>query len=144
MHRKYVVLFAVLFLALLLPTPAAADSFVVNTTDDADDSTCDSNHCSLREAINAANNNNGPDKISFSALNATGGDVTIPLFVSLPPLLDNATTIDGTTIQGYSGSPELIIFAYTEGIEEALHLQSNDNAVVALSFTGFGGWANYP
>ncbi len=105
MHRKYVILFAALLLAVLLPTPAFADSFVVNTTDDANDGTCDSNHCSLREAINAANTNPGADTISFAGLDATGGDVTIQLNSFLNPLLDNGTTIDGTTVLGYVNEP---------------------------------------
>jgi CSLREA domain-containing protein len=90
---------------LALPTPASADSFVVNTIDDVDDSICDGNHCSLREAINAANSNPGPDTISFAGLDATGGHVAIQLNSALNPLLDNQTTIDGTTAQGYVSEP---------------------------------------
>src|ERR1043166_7720293 len=40
--------------------------FVVNTTDDSDDGLCDTEHCSLREAINAANDNPGLDAIEFA------------------------------------------------------------------------------
>ena len=34
---------------------AEAATFTVNTTSDVDDGACNSSHCSLREAINAAN-----------------------------------------------------------------------------------------
>ena len=45
------------------PRPAFASSFIVNTTDDSSDGICNSTHCSLREAITAANNNLGIDYI---------------------------------------------------------------------------------
>src|SRR4030042_2388461 len=38
---------------------------IVNAKDDLDDGSCDSTHCSLREAINSSNNHQGPDKITF-------------------------------------------------------------------------------
>jgi len=50
-----------LLLGLTLTGPASAATFDVNTTDNADDGVCDANHCSLREAILAANANPGPD-----------------------------------------------------------------------------------
>ncbi len=40
-------------------------TFIVNTTDDLDDGVCDTQHCSLREAINAANAAPGHDAIYF-------------------------------------------------------------------------------
>jgi CSLREA domain-containing protein len=144
MHRKYVVLFAVLFLALLLPTPAAADSFVVNTTDDANDGTCDSNHCSLREAINAANDNPGADTISFAGLDATGGDVTIQLNSFLNPLLDNGTTIDGTTAQGYVNEPVVNIVKASGVIESGISIQGSNCIVRGLSMAGFFGVPSAP
>ena len=39
--------------------------FTVNTTDDVDDGVCDATHCSLREAINAANNSTSVVAIKF-------------------------------------------------------------------------------
>ena len=41
-------------------------TFTVNTTDDTDDRTCDVAHCSLREALLAANANPGKDEIAFN------------------------------------------------------------------------------
>jgi CSLREA domain-containing protein len=45
---------------------AAPMTFIVNTTDDADDGACNVAHCSLREAIKAANTNAGSDSIDFN------------------------------------------------------------------------------
>ncbi|HLF84050.1 MAG TPA: C25 family cysteine peptidase [Blastocatellia bacterium] len=50
-------------------------TFVVNTTNDVDDGTCTGAHCSLREAINAANANADTNTITFSVtgtINLTG------------------------------------------------------------------------
>src|SRR3989338_11123889 len=51
---------------------ADASSFIVNSTDDASDGSCDhpflseDMDCTLREAIQSANGNSGVDNISFS------------------------------------------------------------------------------
>lgn len=70
-HRK---LWAVVVVALmiigLLPVPEVpvvhAATFTVNSLDDTDDGSCDATHCSLREAINAANASAADDTITFS------------------------------------------------------------------------------
>ncbi|NPA89870.1 MAG: CSLREA domain-containing protein, partial [Chloroflexi bacterium] len=69
--------------------------FHVNTTDDHDDGVCTTDHCSLREAIKAANahpNGTTPDRIVFDL---PGGSV-IHLNYLLPTLTD-PVVIDGTT-----------------------------------------------
>ena len=43
--------------------------YVVNTTTDTDDTSCDAAHCSLREAINGANANADASTISFNIPN---------------------------------------------------------------------------
>ena len=72
----------------------------VNTIDDTDDGACDASHCSLREAINAVNNNVGADVIDF---NIQG---TAPFIIQpntpLPRMTDEATTVDGSTHPNYS------------------------------------------
>ena len=129
---------------LAVPSPASADSFVVNTMDDSNDSTCDSNHCSLREAINAANNNPGPDTISFAGLDATGGDVTIQLNSFLNPLLDNGTTIDGTTVPGYVSEPVVNVVKGSGVIEEGIAIQGSNCIIRGLSMAGFFGVQGSP
>lgn len=75
--------------------------FVVNSDDDEDDGSCSIIHCSLREAIHAANNNPGADSIHF---NIETGVQTISARFDLPQILESVL-IDGTTQPGFSGSP---------------------------------------
>ena len=79
--------------------------FVVNTTSDTDDGSCDSAHCSLREALNAAQQHLGPETIAF---NIPAGDLgrnaegicTIRPTTALPSLTQGGTTLDGFTQPG--------------------------------------------
>lgn len=92
---------------LASPLTAEASIFVVNTVNDVDDGLCDTNHCSLREAITAANNSPGPDTISFDIPGS--GVHRIELCHALPSLTDGGTTLDGTTEPDYTGVPIIII-----------------------------------
>lgn len=80
-------------------TPAA--TFTVNTVLDTDDGACNGVHCSLREAINAANNSAGPDIIDFSL---PPSSTIILAGTQLPPVTDTLTivgsTVAGLTISG--------------------------------------------
>ncbi|MEN3312811.1 MAG: hypothetical protein V7645_2140, partial [Actinomycetota bacterium] len=72
--------------------------FVVNTTNDANDGTCDATHCSLREAILAANahaNGDGPDDITFAIAGSDSQQIAV-LSSALPTVTD-PVTIDGDT-----------------------------------------------
>jgi CSLREA domain-containing protein len=129
---------ATLIAMLAIPTPASADTFSVNTEDDTDDGHCNNNHCSLREAINAANANIGPDLIEFSSLDASSQEVRIDLMSPLPPLLDNGTTIDGTTVGGYAGIPRVLVVEGIPTIEEGINIQGSNCTIRALSMAGFG------
>lgn len=87
---------------LAVATPAhAGTTYVVNSVADPGDGTCDANECTLREAIDAANINTGPDTIHFSI--GTGA-VTISVGSNLPQLTD-PVVIDGATQPGYSDRP---------------------------------------
>ncbi len=75
---------------------------VVGVNDDRDDGACTFTHCSLREAIRAANNRpNGatPDQIIFNLSNPGGGQVIIHLTSSLPTITD-PVILDGSTQPG--------------------------------------------
>jgi len=73
---------------------------IVNATDDIDDGSCDSMHCSLREAINAANNGPGPDTITFDPLVFPPTQVVvIGLGSMLPTIYDDNLTIDASGTQ---------------------------------------------
>jgi CSLREA domain-containing protein len=82
---------SVLFSAFVFFSLSAA-TFTVNTLDNTDDGTCDTGHCSLREAINAANGNAGPDLIDFSV---TG---TIDLSGAALPVIMDQLEISGAGI----------------------------------------------
>jgi CSLREA domain-containing protein len=82
-----------------LPVPVI---YTVNTLDDSDDGTCDASHCSLREAINAANANPGADIIDFD-ISGAGPHSIQP--ASVLPTVTDPVVIDGTTQPGYAGSP---------------------------------------
>ena len=70
-HPSALALVVVLALALGACGPAGgggggfAAEYQVNVTDDSDDGSCSAAHCSLREAINAANAHAGFDLIKF-------------------------------------------------------------------------------
>jgi CSLREA domain-containing protein len=82
---------------------ASAATITVNTTDDTDYDTCDGTHCSLREAIDAANLA-GLDTISFAidADTDPGCDPGTGVCTIQPLDVLPALTEDGTTIDGYS------------------------------------------
>jgi CSLREA domain-containing protein len=71
-------------------------AFVVNSTADTDDSSCDpvgtGNGCTLREAINAANADAGVETITFdSTVFASPGPYTINLTSALPDITEDVT-----------------------------------------------------
>jgi CSLREA domain-containing protein len=133
---------------------SAASTLVVNTTDDSDDGTCNSTHCSLREAINEANQRAGPDTIAF---NIPGSDpgcdeegvCTLRLTSELPRLRDDGTTFDGYTQPGALpntnrfGQPiNAVLKIVLDGSSQAccptgLDIQSSDNVVRGLVIQGF-------
>ena len=76
---------------------AAPMTFIVNTTSDTNDAACDATHCSLREAIAAANANVGMDTIAFNIPGA--GPHSIAPTSALPTLTD-PVVIDGYTQPG--------------------------------------------
>jgi CSLREA domain-containing protein len=79
----------------------ASLTFTVNTTNDVDDGSCNIIHCSLREAILAANSNPGPDLIHFNIPGS--GPHTILIFPATNgplPTITDAVTIDGYTQPG--------------------------------------------
>lgn len=121
-------------LSLTLPARSEAASFIVNSSSDTDDGSCSVAHCSLREAINAANANPGIDTISFNF----GG--TITLATTLPQITDTA----GLTISAQprrltiSGNQAVQILSVASGAP--LTLQGL--ALVQGYATGNGGAIN--
>lgn len=93
----------------------ASQTFTVNSTNDNDDGTCDSTHCSLREAINAANSNPGLDTIAF---NISGAGLHTITPVSALPMITDPVTIDGYTQSGASPNTNPV----TQGLNTALKI----------------------
>ncbi len=92
---------------------------MVNSSDDVNDGACDATHCSLREAINAANANAGTDTIAFDIPGA--GPHTIQPASALPTITD-PVIIDGYTQPGASPN--------TNGLE------LGSNAVLKIELDG--------
>jgi CSLREA domain-containing protein len=113
-----ITLTTLIFSLFLFAAGAQANTYVVNTDFDDDNSGCTPNTtCSLREAITAANNHPGPDIINFNILG--GGVRQIVLTMPLPPI-DGTVTIDG----------------YTQPGSKANTLTQGDNAVVLIEIDG--------
>jgi len=149
--RRYLltVIGLVLLLCLLAALGTASgspDTFTVNTTDDTDDGTCDTAHCSLREAIEAANNNPGSDTIEFNIpvtdtgymVSGVTGTWTISLTASLPTLSGGGTIISGTTQAAFIGGdpnpygPEVEITGASMASGHCLSIRSADNVIHGL------------
>jgi CSLREA domain-containing protein len=97
--------------AIVLPASEATAQagFVVNTISNIDDGECNNAHCSLSEAINAANSRLGADKISFNIqAGQVNGKYTISPTSSLPPILEKVS-IDATTQPGFSEEPLIVL-----------------------------------
>lgn len=104
---------------IALPAVAAAQCTTITVTvgDDLDDGACTGSHCSLREAINAANADPACTRITFGTLATLGFAIrpTAPL-----PAITTEVVIDGTTHPNYR-SFAVIDAAIPVWIEGATH-----------------------
>ena len=82
---------------------AQATTYTVNSIDDVADGICNATHCSLREAIDAANTNAGTDTIAFGI--AGSGPHTIEPTSVLPTITD-PVIIDGYSQAGTSANTD--------------------------------------
>jgi len=136
---RKVVTVAVMAAVLLMQWPfipvarAAEMTFVVNTTSD-ETGLCDATSCSLREAIEAANANPGPDIINF---NISGGAPFTISPTSALPSIDSPATIDGTTQPGWSNKPLIFIDGTGAGSVTGLVLAGGDTTVRSLAIGNF-------
>ena len=113
---------------------------VVNSTDDADDGTCDATHCSLRDAINVANGSPGPDTITF-AIGAAGSSQTILPTSTLPAVTDQVV-INGWSQGGpsYTGPPLIGVDASAnDGSGPGLSITGSNVTVRGLGISRFNG-----
>ena len=91
---------------VLFAVSASAATYTVNSKDDLDDGVCNAAHCSLREAINAANANVGSDFVVFNidTTSISSGLATIVL-TDVLPAITGAVTIDGYTQKPCANNP---------------------------------------
>lgn len=115
-----------------LPTPKSI--YTVNTIDDTDDGQCTANHCSLREAIHAANSDITGSTIHF---NISG---TAPFIIQptsgLPKLTAANTTIDGST-QDQWRIGDIIIDGTSAGSTYGLTISNDDCRLYGLQIQDF-------
>jgi CSLREA domain-containing protein/uncharacterized repeat protein (TIGR01451 family) len=118
-----------------------SERFVVNTVSDWDDGRCDAIHCSLREAIHAANNHAGRDLIAFNI--AGDGVQTIYVYQTLPTITD-PLTIDGYTQPGSrpntlpdGDNASLMIELASVNVSVGLNIRAGESLVRGLNLHGF-------
>jgi CSLREA domain-containing protein len=118
------------------PLPAYAATFTVTSSDDANDGACDVAHCSLREAILAANAAAGKDLITFAV---GSGAITITPGTALPDIT-GAVTLDATTQPGYAGAPLVELDgASALGINHGLVLSAGNSEIRGFAINRFNG-----
>jgi CSLREA domain-containing protein len=132
---KIIVLLALVTVMFAQPRPARAATLMVNTTDDFNDGNCNNTHCSLREAINEANNNPGPDTIRF---NIPGMAPYVIIAEPMPELTTPRTIIDGTSQPGFTSSPVIEVSPVAgRPSQPAFRVGASDITIRGLAVTGW-------
>jgi CSLREA domain-containing protein len=106
-------------------------SFMVNSENDVDDGVCDSAHCSLREAINAANSAPGRQTIRF----AENVAVIRPL-APLPPITDSVVIESEVGMFG----PAVLLDGSNAGEANGLIVRGGNSELRRLQFSNFRGY----
>jgi CSLREA domain-containing protein len=78
----------------------ARAQIVVNSSDDVDDGTCDASHCSLREALRTAQNQAGPDTVTFAIPTSDPGYDPATGVWTIEPVERGFTVYADTTVDG--------------------------------------------
>ncbi len=135
-------------LALAGPALATAKTFKVTTTADGlpipGEEVCGGaigEPCTLREAINSANGNPGPDEISFAELDV-GSQIKVEE-AQLPPLTEQVTVDADTALGATPGLPaiELVPINFVGGTEfvPGLEVQGSEKTKIeGFAIGGFG------
>ncbi len=111
-----------------------AVSFTVNTENNVDDGTCNTSHCSLREAINAANAAPGFNGVYF---NIPGAGVHILETAAGFPAITDPILIDATTQPGWPGTPLIELRSSSAKVGTALSVRGGDSTVKGFSIVNF-------
>jgi CSLREA domain-containing protein len=135
---RFISVSAVLLLALSQFGGALAQdsaTYIVNTTNDVEDGFCNKAHCSLREAITAANAHPGADTIAFNIHGRP--PFTIQPLSALPEITESVT-IDGTTQRGFAGYPIVELDGTNAGeVVGGLVISAGDSTVRGLVINRF-------
>ncbi len=108
----------------------------VNTTDDLNDGLCSDSHCSLREAILAANTILGDDTITF---NIPGNPPYTIHPLDALPIITGPVTIDGASQPGYTDRPLIELDGSVTPVAFGLRFKVGNNTVRALAINNFTG-----
>lgn len=133
--RNYLLVLSLFVLFVPVSFINAQTNWVVNSTDDVDDGTCDAAHCSLREAINSANTTAGADIIGFAIPGAA--PYRIEPISPLPALTDAATIIDGTTQTAYALGDVVIDGINTAPKSHGLVVSASNTEIYGLKIVNF-------
>jgi len=156
MRRTLLALAALSFVLALSPKVAAADTFAVNKTGDTPDSDltngrCDTsanrgNQCTLRAAIEEANDTSGEDTIRFN-IGDTNSVKTISPTSQLPTITDTVT-INGYTQSGASENTleegnDAVLKVQLRGSDagafaNGLRIEASDSTIKGLVINRFG------
>jgi CSLREA domain-containing protein len=109
-------------------------SLTVNSTNDLDDGACDALHCSLREALNAANSASGYDSVVFAI--PGNGPYTIQPTSELPAITE-PVLIDGASQPGYSGTPLIELDGVSAPVSNGLVLNAGGSTIRGLVINRF-------
>lgn len=127
--------------AALSAAAAVTPTLTVNSTNDVDDGTCNTTHCSLREAIDDANSATGLDIIHFNISGVLPH--TIQPLSPLPTVTD-PVVIDGTSQPGFAGKPVIEIDGSKAGLgKNGLEVTAGSSTVRGLVINRFLGWNPY-
>ena len=149
MRTRFAIWPIVTLLLALAAVPAGATTFTVNVTDDTTDGTCNAAHCSLREALTAAQSAAGaPHVINFNIPGGGLKTITIPAANGGLPLITETVTIDGYTQPGSApntnatGAINAVPLIEIRGVDLGNGLQSVSAGAVlirGLVMNGFTG-----
>ena len=128
--KKYFCILAFISLVVAIaPLSTWAVTYTVNSTNNNDDGSCNGTHCSLREAVNAANANAGADVIGFT--------VTTPATINLDPMVIS----EDLTITG-PGADSLDIRCVSGYRPFAIDCATDDQSVSVSDLT-IAGWRQW-
>jgi CSLREA domain-containing protein len=132
--KRFLIPLLVIVLGAALTACGGSPTLTVNTTDDVDDGTCNTTHCSLREAIHKANTLTGMVTIRFDI--GGGGVQTIQPKSYLPDIFATVF-MDGTTQPGFAGTPLIELDGTLAGVADGLTVRGNDSTVKGLVINRF-------